>query len=132
MLRTLLIATALVAASGTAIARDDYGHGRVVSVEPNFTISFGTRHHDGFRVLYESGGARYWTHSPYHPGHVIVLPPPHRVTHVRHYRDYGYRDYGYRDYGHGWDDRRDWKDRHDGRRDDRREHHSDRRDHRRD
>ena len=126
MLRTLLIATALVAASGTAIARDDYGHGRVVSVEPNFTISFGTRHHDGFRVLYESGGARYWTHSPHHPGHVIVLPPPHRVTHVRHYRDYGYRDYG-----HGWDDRRDWKDRHDGRRDDRREHHSDRRDHRR-
>jgi hypothetical protein len=126
MLRTLLIATALLAASGTAIARDDYGHGRVVSVEPNITISFGTPHHDGFRVLYESGGSRYWTHSPYHPGHVIVLPPPHRVTHVRHYRDYGYRDYE-----RGWDDRRDWKDRHDGRRDDRREHHSDRRDHRR-
>lgn len=122
MLRTLLIATALLAASGSAIARDDYGHGRVVSVEPNITISFGTPHHDGFRVLYESGGSRYWTHSPYHPGHVIVLPPPHRVTHVRHYRDYGYRDYE-----RGWDDRRGWKDRHD----DRREHRSDRRDHRR-
>ena len=126
MLRTLLIATALLAASGTAIARDDYGHGPVVSVEPNFTVSFGTRHHDGFRVLYESGGARYWTHSPYHPGQVIVLPPPQRVTHVRHYRDYGHRDYG-----RGWDDRRGWKDRHDGWRDDRREHRSDRREHRR-
>ena len=124
MLRTLLIATTLLAASGTAIARSDYGHGRVVSVEPHFVISFGTRHHDGFRVLYESGGSRYWTHTPYHPGHVIVLPPPHRVTHARHYRDYGYRDYG-----RGWDDRRD--NRRDGWRDDRREHRSDRRDHRR-
>ena len=141
MLRTLLIASTLLAASGTAIARGDYGHGRVVSVEPNFVISFGTRHHDGFRVLYESGGARYWTHSQYHPGHVIVLPPPHRVTHVRHYRDYGYRDHGYRDHGYrdhgrGWDDRRGWKgkdqhSRHDSRRDDRREHRSERRDHRR-
>lgn len=130
MLRTLLVATTLLAASGTAIARSDYGHGRVVSVEPHFVISFGTRHHDGFRVLVESGGARYWTHSPYHPGHVIVLPPPHRVTYVRPYREYGYREYD-----RGWDDRRGWKDRHDGRRDgwrdDRREHRSDRRDHRR-
>jgi hypothetical protein len=124
MLRTLLIATALLAASGTAIARSDYGHGRVVSVEPHFVISFGTRHHDGFRVLYESGGARYWMHTPYRPGPVIVLPPPHRVTYVPHYRDYGYRDYG-----RGWDDRRD--NRRDGWRDDRREHRNDRRDHRR-
>lgn len=126
MLRTLLIATTLLAASGTAIARSDYGHGRVVSVEPHFVLSFGTRHHDGFRVLYESGGTRYWTHSPYHPGHVIVLPPPHRVTHVRHYREYGYRDYD-----RGWDDRRGRKDRRDDWRDDRREHRNDRRDQRR-
>ena len=135
MLRTLLIATTLLAASGTAIARSDYGHGRVVSVEPHFVMSFGTRHHDGFRVLYESGGSRYWTHTPRHPGHVIVMPPPHRVTHVRHYRDYGYRDHGYRDHGRGWDERRGWKgkdlhSRHDGRRDDRHEHRSDRREHR--
>ena len=121
MLRTLLIASALLTASGTAIARDDYGHGRVVSVEPHFVLSFGTRHHDGFRVLYESGGSRYWTHTPYRPSHTILLPPRHRVQHVHHYRDYG----------RGWDDRRGWKDRHDGRRDYRREHHSDRRDHRR-
>ncbi|HJX57973.1 MAG TPA: hypothetical protein VJ325_04585 [Thiobacillus sp.] len=121
MLRTLLIATALLAASGTAIARSDYGHGRVVSVEPHFVLSFGTRHHDGFRVLYESGGSRYWTHTPHHPGRVIVLPPPHRVTHVRHYRDYG----------RGWDDRRGRKDQRDGWREDRHEHRSDWRDQRR-
>jgi hypothetical protein len=126
MLRTLLIATTLLVASGTAIARSDYGHGRVVSVEPHFVLSFGTRHHDGFRVLYESGGTRYWTHSPYHPGHVIVLPPPHRVTYVRPYREYGYREYD-----RGWDDRRGRKDRRDDWRDDRREHRNDRRDQRR-
>ncbi len=114
MLRTLLIATALLTASGTAFAHGDYG--RVVSVEPHFAISFGSRHHDGFRVLYESGGSRYWTHTPYHPGHVIVLPPQHRVRHVHHHRDY---------YGHGWDGRRDWDDRddhRDGWRGERREH----------
>lgn len=126
MLRTLLIATALLAASGTAIARSDYGHGRVVSVEPHFVLSFGTRHHDGFRVLVESGGARYWTHSPYHPGHAIMLPPPHRVTHVRHYREYGYREYG-----RGWDDRHGRKDRRDDWRKDRHEHRSDWHDQRR-
>lgn len=126
MLRTLLTATALLAASGTALAHNDYAYGRVITVEPRVSVSFGTGYHDGFRVLYESGGTRYWTHTPRHPGHVIVLPPPHRVTHVQHYRDYGYRDGG-----RGWDDRRDWDDRHDGWRDDRREHRSDRRDHRR-
>jgi len=115
MLRTLLIASALLTASGTALARGDDHSGRVVSVEPHFAIAFGTRHHDGFRVLYESGGTRYWTHTPYHPGHVIVLPPPHhRVKHVYHHRDHR----------GGWDDRRDWRD-------DRRDHHNDRRDHRR-
>lgn len=126
MLRALLIATALLAASGTAIARSDYGHGRVIAVEPGVSVSFGTGYRDGFRVLYESGGTRYWTHSPYHPGHVIVLPPPHRVTHVRHYREYGYREYG-----RGWDDRRGRKDRRDDWREDRREHRNDRRDQRR-
>jgi hypothetical protein len=114
MLRTLLIATALLTASGTALAHSDYGYGRVVTVEPNFSISFGTRHHDGFRVLYESGGTHYWTHTPYRPSHVIVLPPHHhRVKHVHHYRDDG----------------RDWDHRRDGWRDDRRERHGDRRDH---
>lgn len=101
MLRKLLIATALLTASGAALAHGDYG--RVVSVEPHFALSFGTRHHDGFRVLYESGGARYWTHTAYHPGRVIVLPERHRVRHVHHY---DHRDYGYRDDWRGHDDHR--------------------------
>jgi hypothetical protein len=111
MLRTLLIATGLLITSGTALAHSDYGYGRVVTVEPHFVISFGTRHHDGFRVLVESGGTRYWTHTPYHPGHVIVLPPPrHREMHVHHPRDYR----------RGWNDRHDWRD-------DRRDHREHRR-----
>lgn len=95
MLRKLLLATALLAASGASFAHDgDYGYGRVVSVEPHFVISFGTRERDGFRVLYESGGARYWTTTSYYPGPTIVLPPPYRTERVY-----------YRDYGRGWDDR---------------------------
>lgn len=94
-LRTLLIASALLTASGASFAHGgDYGYGRVVSVEPNFVISFGTRERDGFRVLYESGGYRYWTNTPYYPGRTIVLPPPYRVERVY-----------YRDYGRDWDDR---------------------------
>jgi hypothetical protein len=106
MLRTLLIATTLLTASGAALAHSDHGYGRVVSVEPNFVISFGTRHQDGFRVLYETGGYRFWTHTPYRPGYTIVLPPPYRAQNV----------YRYRDYGHNWNDYRgDWRN-------DRREH----------
>ncbi|MEW6120007.1 MAG: hypothetical protein AB1593_07955 [Pseudomonadota bacterium] len=119
MLRTLILAAGLLAASGTALAYDDYGHrhGRVISVEPHFTISFGSRHHDGFRILYESGGYRYWTHSHYRPGPVIVLPPRH-VRHIHHHRHGGWHDrHDWRDDRHDW--RHDW--RHD-RRDDRREH----------
>ena len=127
MLRTLLIATALLTASGTALAHGGDGYGRVVTVEPNIVVSFGTRHHDGFRVLYESGGSRYWTYTPYRPEHVILLPPPHRVTHVRHYRDYGYRDYK-----RGWDDRRGWNDRRDDWRDGRHEPRREQRRHGRD
>lgn len=111
MLRTLLIATALLTASGMALAHGDYGYGRVVRVEPSISVSFGTGYHDGFRVLYESGGTRYWTHTPYHPGHVIVVPHHrHHVKHVHHYRDYG----------RGWDDRHDWRE---DRREHRRKHH---------
>jgi hypothetical protein len=116
MLRTLLIATTLLTASGTALAHSDYRSGRVVSVEPHFVFSFGTRHHDGFRVLVESGGSRYWTHTPHHPGHVIVLPPQHRVKHVHYHRGYE----------RGWNDHRDdWRD-------DRRKHHREHRRHGRD
>lgn len=122
MLRNLLIAAALLTVSGTALAHRDDGYGRVISVEPNFVISFGTRHHDGFRVMYESGGDRYWTYSPYRPGRTIILPPRHRVYHVHQYREYGGR----------WDNRRDWNDRRGDWRDDRHDNrHEDRREHRR-
>lgn len=116
MLRTLLIATALLTTSGAALARDGQEYGRVISVEPSFSISFGTRHHDGYRVQYESGGQHYWTHSSHHPGHYFVLPPQHYVQ-----SNYGYRD-------HGWSgrDRHHWK----GHREDRRhDRHDDRDDH---
>lgn len=101
MLRTLLIATTLLTASGTALAHGGERYGRVVEVEPYFAISFGTPYRDGFRVLVESGGSRYWTHTSTYPSHTIVLPPPHRVRHVHHVRDYG----------RGWDGRHDdWDD----------------------
>ena len=127
MLRTLLIAVALLGTSGAAMARGsyDYDHdrGRVVSVEPHFSISFGSRHHDGFRVLYESGGNHYWTHTTYRPSHVIVLPPRHQVHHVYHYSDYGYgRDKRYK---------HKWKKHHDDRDDDRRSNDRGHRDHHR-
>lgn len=114
MLRTLMIAVALLGTSGAAMARGsyDYGHdtGRVISVEPHFSISFGSRQHDGFRVLYESGGNHYWTHTTYRPSHAIVLPSRHQVHHVYHYSDYGYG----RDKRHKWKKQRD--DRGDARR----------------
>jgi hypothetical protein len=120
MLRTLLIAGVLLTASSTSFAHDGgHGYGRVVSVEPRFVISFGTHRPDGFRVLYESGGYRYWTHTSHYPGPRIVLPPSYRIERV-YYRDYE-RD---RD-GRGWNHRRGDRD---GWRDERREH---RREHRR-
>lgn len=119
MLRTLLIATVLLTASSISFAHGgDDGYGRVVSVEPHFIISFGTRERDGFRVLYESGGHRYWTQTSYYPGPTIVLPRPYRVQPVYYSRDYGR---GWDD--HGWNHRRgdrdDWRDE---RREHRREH----------
>ena len=102
MLRKLLLATALLTVSGASFAHGgDYGYGRVVSVEPRFVVSFGTRERDGFRVLYESGGARYWTTTSYYPGPTIVLPPPYRVERV-YYRDYG-DDWGWGHRRGGWD-----------------------------
>ena len=109
MLRTLLIATAMLTTSGAALAggHDDYG--RVILVEPHFSISFGSRHRDGFRILYEFGGHRYWTHSHRYPGHYIVLPPHHRFKHGTPLR---YDDHGWNDYDrHHWKGhRRDWHD----------------------
>lgn len=121
MFRKLLIATALVAASGSVFAHGGAGYGRVVSVEPHISFSFGSGRHDGFRVVYESGGRHYWTHSAYYPGHVIVMPPTHRVQVIHHYvpqvkHHYKHPNKHWRD-----DDRRGWDDRrHDRRHDQRR------------
>lgn len=120
MLRKLILAAGMLAASGTAFAYDGHGrhHGRVISVEPSVSISFGNPYHDGFRVQYESGGRHYWTHSHSRPGPVIVVPP-HQVRHVYHHRGW-HKD--------RWDrhDRRDWRD---DRRRDRHERRHERRHH---
>ncbi|MHB1051446.1 MAG: hypothetical protein ACYCZT_00040 [Thiobacillus sp.] len=91
MLRTLLLATVLITTSGAALARDNEEYGRVIAVEPSFSFSFGTRHHDGYRVPYETGGQNYWAHTPQHPGHRLILPPHHPVAH----HDYGYSNQGW-------------------------------------
>lgn len=117
MLRKNLIALALVAASTAAVAgRDDYVYGRVVSVEPHFVISIGGgRQYDGFRVLYDVGGQRYWTHSHRHPGHTIWVPRPYPPM-VHHYRyrydrpgwDNGWHDgYNHRE-RYEWNSRNNW------------------------
>lgn len=113
MLKHILIGAALLAASGIAAAHDGYRHGRVISVEPHFVVSFGTRHADGFRILYESGGHRYWTHSYHRPGPVIVVPPRPVYYYAPHPR-----------YDRHWDHRHDHRyDRHDDRRGGRHDHH---------
>lgn len=91
MLRKPLIATVLLAASGSVMAHGDYVYGRVVAVEPNFYISFGSGGYYGYRILYESGGRRYWTHSHRHPGHVILVPQPvvYRIHHHEHHHRHG-------------------------------------------
>lgn len=119
LIRTLTLAAGLFVASGAALAHD-YGSrtGRVVTVEPYFVISFGNRYHDGFRVLYEVGGQRYWTHSPYRPGHTIVIPPQRvRNVHHHHYSHPGWNHHDWRS------DRHHWRDHHrDHHRDHRHEH----------
>lgn len=113
MLRSLLIATAMLTASSACFAHgDDHDYGRVVSVEPRFVISIGTRQPDGYRMRYESGESRYWTHTSYYPSNLIVVSPSYRVQPVYDYRD----DRRHWDH-HGWSHRRgDQDDRHDERR----------------
>lgn len=120
MLRKTLIATALLAASTGAMAHGEYVYGRVVTVEPSFSITVNSGSpYDGFRVMYEVGGQNYWTYSRYQPGPVIWVPrpvvyrmPPHKFKHY---------------YRGGWYERRHerWEDHRGGRggwgdRDDRR------------
>jgi len=117
MLRKLLIATTLLAASGTALASQTYVQGRVVSVDPSFAVSYGSGpYNSGFSVMYSSGGVPYWG-APYGYGAapVIVVPPPrYRVYAVPpgHAYKHGHR------HGHGKKGRYYRNDRHDSYRDD--------------
>jgi hypothetical protein len=114
MFKHILIGAALLAASGIAAAHDGYRHGRVITVEPHFVVSFGSRHADGFRILYESGGHRYWTHSYHRPGPMIVVPPRpvyYYAPQPRYDRHWNNR------HDRHWDNRHDRRhDRHDDRR----------------
>lgn len=121
MLGKTLIASCLLVASSAALAGHDYVSGRVIRVEPSLSLSFSSgNHHNGFRVLYESGGRHYWTHSDYYPRDVIYVPRPvyvepvyygdrgrhHRRGHHRHHDwhpHHRHHDWhGHHRYGDGW------------------------------
>ncbi len=114
MLRKILMSATLLFASSGAWANDGYVYGRVINVEPSINISIGGhRHQNGYRVLYETGGERYWTHSDYRPHDVIYVPRPVYIQPVQNYYypgDMGHHGGGYRgDNGHhrGWGDYRE-------------------------
>lgn len=111
MLRHALFAAALFAATLSPSAHSgDYVEGRVVGVVPHLSLSFGSLLHDGFRVEYEFGGDRYYTHSHHHPGPVILVPPPIRVIPAG--PRFGHRHAYWRDdHRRGWDDHDRWDDR---------------------
>lgn len=111
MLRKTLTAAALLIASTSALANDGYVYGRVITVEPSFSISFGGgRHNDGYRVLYETGGEHYWTHSHIRPREVIYVPRPVYVQPVN-YSSYSHGDDWRHHGGHGRKDHRSgWRD----------------------
>lgn len=122
MLRKILIATTLLAASATAIASQTYVHGRVVSVDPSFAVSYGSGpYNSGFSVMYSSGGVPYWgVPYGYAPAPVIVVPPPrYRVYAVPpgHAYKHGYGP----GRGHGGKGSYYRNDRHDSYRDHRRD-----------
>ena len=109
MFKALFLAGALSLAAGQALAHDDYygPRGRVVTVEPSISFSFGSRH-DGVGVQYHSGG-RYYYDAPRYPVRLIGAPSyhyyydaprghgyKHRHGH-RHDDDRSHRRYRYRD-----------------------------------
>ncbi len=110
MLRTRLLAAALLAASTGAMAHGGYYAPRVVvSGDPAFMISIGT---PGFSMAYGTGGYGYYGPGPYYgaapyypPVGVIVAPPPYRGKY-KYYAPYyggpgrGYGPYDSRPYRH--------------------------------
>jgi len=94
-----MIATALLTASGAALADNAYVYGGVASVDPSFAISYGTGPYGGINVMYSSGGAPYWGAMPYPPVPVVVVPAPYyRVQPPPPRYGYGYGP----GYGHAW------------------------------
>lgn len=121
MLRTALFAATMFAASLSSNAfAGVFVEGRVVAVAPNFSLTFGSRHRDGFRIDYEYGGDRFVTYRDVYPGRVILVPPPVAVVPFgprfghRHWRDHD-----------RWDDRRHWGDDRHGHRHGHRHHRDD-------
>lgn len=127
MLRTTLIAAALLLAPVAALASGDrhgYGEGygdrhstssRVVVAPPRIAISIGGDPRSGFNGYYQ-GGYRHAVAAPYYYGPVVVREPyyrdyrGHRAHHRHAQRDWhgDRRDYRDRDRRHdhhrGWDD----------------------------
>jgi hypothetical protein len=104
MLRTVIIAAALVAVSSNASAHGGYIR-EVIRTEPSISVAIGSVRHDGFRVEFESGGHVYNTIRERHPSRYIVVPQPVAVVPVVVPRPYARDDY--------WrDDRRHWRDEH--------------------
>jgi hypothetical protein len=107
MLRTSLIAAALLTASTGALAhQNDYA--RVVTVEPHWVVSYGSPYPNSFQVFYEAGGYPYWTRSYGPPVRVIRAPYP-VYGHPDGHPAYGYEDkhHDRHDYGHHGDHHRD-------------------------
>ena len=114
MLRKALMAASILLASGSALAHEGYVSGRVVRVEPSLSVSInGGQYNDGYRVLYESGGQRYWTHSDYRPRGVIYVPRPIQVQPVYYTQSYYSGNSGHH---YGWGNRHDrheeWREHH--------------------
>jgi len=102
MLRKLMIATALLTASGKALADNAYVYGGVASVDPSFAISYGTGPYGGFNLMYSTGGFPYWGPMPYLPPPVVVVPPPRYRVQPLPPRYYGYGPVYGPGYGPGW------------------------------
>lgn len=97
MIRKILIAAAMITASGAALAHGGHVYGN----EPSFAVSVGTGPYSGFAMSYSSGA--YWGPVAYAPAPVVVVPPPrYRVYamppgHYKHGHGYGGRDGHHRD-----------------------------------
>jgi hypothetical protein len=89
MIRKLLVAATMLAASGAAFAHDSH----VYRTEPSFAVAVGTGPYSGFSMSYSS--APYWGPVAYGPAPVVVVPPYYRAYPVPPGHAYKHR------HGHG-------------------------------